>query len=123
MKETKCEAVRRELEELMLSDECSIGATQHLRDCGDCLLAIRAWKSSFSATQQQRAHLDRGRRGVPVSGEHVDRHMDASATRVLDRWNSAHSALAKSKKNFTQRISDLVALRASAHGQSIVAGV
>ena len=36
MKETKCEAVRRELEELMLSDECSIGATQHLRDCGDC---------------------------------------------------------------------------------------
>jgi hypothetical protein len=36
MKETKCEAVRRELEDLMLGDECSIGATQHLRDCGDC---------------------------------------------------------------------------------------
>ena len=36
MKETKCEAVRRELEELMLGDECSIGTTQHLRDCGDC---------------------------------------------------------------------------------------
>lgn len=36
MKEKKCEAVRRELEELMLGDECSVGATQHLRDCGDC---------------------------------------------------------------------------------------
>jgi hypothetical protein len=36
MKETKCEAVRRELEELMLGDECSVSATQHLRDCGDC---------------------------------------------------------------------------------------
>jgi hypothetical protein len=36
MKETKCEAVRRELEELMLGDECSSGATQHLRECGQC---------------------------------------------------------------------------------------
>ena len=36
MKETKCEAVRRELEELMLGDECSNGATQHLRGCGEC---------------------------------------------------------------------------------------
>lgn len=36
MKETNCEVVRRELEELMLGDECSVGATQHLRSCGDC---------------------------------------------------------------------------------------
>jgi hypothetical protein len=36
MRETKCETVRRELEELMLSDDCSMGATQHLRDCDDC---------------------------------------------------------------------------------------
>ena len=36
MKETKCEIVRRELEELKLTDECSVGATQHLRDCTDC---------------------------------------------------------------------------------------
>lgn len=36
MKDTKCEAVRRELEELMLDDECSSGATQHLRECGEC---------------------------------------------------------------------------------------
>jgi len=36
MKETKCEIVRRELEELKLTDECSVGATQHLRDCADC---------------------------------------------------------------------------------------
>jgi len=36
MKEPKCETVRHELEELMLNDECSLYATQHLRDCGDC---------------------------------------------------------------------------------------
>ena len=36
MKETKCEAVRRELEELMLGDEFSNAATQHLRECGEC---------------------------------------------------------------------------------------
>jgi hypothetical protein len=36
MRETKCETVRRELEELMLGDDCSMSATQHLRECGDC---------------------------------------------------------------------------------------
>ena len=36
MKETKCEAVRRELEELMLGDECSNVATEHVRQCGEC---------------------------------------------------------------------------------------
>lgn len=36
MRETKCEAVRRELEELMLGDECSMSTTQHLRECSDC---------------------------------------------------------------------------------------
>ena len=36
MKETKCEAVRRELEDLMLGDQCSMNATQHLRECGNC---------------------------------------------------------------------------------------
>jgi hypothetical protein len=36
MREAKCETVRRELEELMLGDECSTGAKQHLRECGDC---------------------------------------------------------------------------------------
>ena len=36
MRETKCETVRRELEELMLSEDCSMSATQHLRECGDC---------------------------------------------------------------------------------------
>ena len=36
MREAKCETVRRELEELMLGDECSTGAMQHLRECGDC---------------------------------------------------------------------------------------
>jgi hypothetical protein len=36
MKETKCEAIRRELDELMLGDECSVDATQHLRECGAC---------------------------------------------------------------------------------------
>jgi hypothetical protein len=36
MREAKCETVRRELEELMLGDECSTGATQHLRECRDC---------------------------------------------------------------------------------------
>jgi hypothetical protein len=36
MREAKCETVRRELEELMLGDECGTGVTQHLRECGDC---------------------------------------------------------------------------------------
>jgi hypothetical protein len=36
MKETKCETVRHELEELMLGEECSMHATQHLRGCSDC---------------------------------------------------------------------------------------
>jgi hypothetical protein len=36
MRETKCETVRRELEELMLDEDCSTSATQHLRECGDC---------------------------------------------------------------------------------------
>src|SRR5262245_60505825 len=36
MKETKCEAIRRELDELTLGDECSVDATQHLRECGAC---------------------------------------------------------------------------------------
>ncbi len=36
MKETKCETVRHELEELMLNEECSMHATQHLRGCSDC---------------------------------------------------------------------------------------
>lgn len=36
MKETKCEAIRRELEERMLGDECSGGTAQHLRECGEC---------------------------------------------------------------------------------------
>jgi hypothetical protein len=36
MKETKCETVRHELEELMLDEECSTHATQHLRGCRDC---------------------------------------------------------------------------------------
>jgi hypothetical protein len=36
MKETKCEVIRRELDELMLDDECSIQATQHLQECDAC---------------------------------------------------------------------------------------
>jgi hypothetical protein len=36
MRETKCETVRRELEELMLGDECNTNSTLHLRECGDC---------------------------------------------------------------------------------------
>ena len=36
MKETKCEVIRRELDELMLGQQCSINATQHLRECGEC---------------------------------------------------------------------------------------
>ena len=36
MKETKCEVIRRELDELMLDDECSVQATQHLQECGAC---------------------------------------------------------------------------------------
>lgn len=36
MRETKCETVRHELEELMLGDECSMYATQHLRECDEC---------------------------------------------------------------------------------------
>lgn len=36
MKETKCEVIRRELDELMLDNECSVQATQHLQECGAC---------------------------------------------------------------------------------------
>ena len=36
MRETKCESIRRELDELKLGDESSVAATQHLRDCGEC---------------------------------------------------------------------------------------
>ncbi|HEX3187256.1 MAG TPA: hypothetical protein VHQ94_20830, partial [Pyrinomonadaceae bacterium] len=36
MRDTKCETVRRELEELMLGDDCSMSAMQHLQECGDC---------------------------------------------------------------------------------------
>lgn len=36
MKDTKCEAIRRELDELMLGDQCSVDATQHLQECGEC---------------------------------------------------------------------------------------
>ncbi|HEU4770044.1 MAG TPA: hypothetical protein VFS77_21940 [Pyrinomonadaceae bacterium] len=36
MKERQCEVIRRELDELVLGDECSTAATQHLRDCGEC---------------------------------------------------------------------------------------
>lgn len=36
MKETKCEAIRCELDELTLGDECSVAATQHLQQCGEC---------------------------------------------------------------------------------------
>ncbi len=94
-----------------------------LRDRCDRLLAIQACESSFPSTQQQRAHLDRARRGVPVSGEHVDSYMDAGATRFLDLGNSARAAVAESQKTSPQCISDLVALRARADGKSIVTGV
>lgn len=36
MRETKCELIRRELDELTLGDDASVAATQHLRDCGEC---------------------------------------------------------------------------------------
>lgn len=36
MRDTKCELIRRELDELRLGDEGSVAATQHLRDCGEC---------------------------------------------------------------------------------------
>ena len=36
MRETKCELIRRELEELLLGDDFSVTAMQHLRDCGEC---------------------------------------------------------------------------------------
>lgn len=36
MRETKCELIRRELDDLALGDEDSVAATQHLRDCGEC---------------------------------------------------------------------------------------
>jgi len=36
MKETKCEVIRRELDELTLDDECSVEATQHLQECDAC---------------------------------------------------------------------------------------
>ncbi|HEX2270334.1 MAG TPA: hypothetical protein VHH35_12390 [Pyrinomonadaceae bacterium] len=36
MRETKCELIRRELDELTLGHQGSVAATQHLRDCGEC---------------------------------------------------------------------------------------
>ena len=36
MKETKCEAIRRELDELILGEQCSVEAKQHLQECGEC---------------------------------------------------------------------------------------
>ena len=36
MKDTRCELVRRELEELMLNDEFSANAAEHLQACADC---------------------------------------------------------------------------------------
>lgn len=36
MRETKCELIRRELDELMLGDDFSVTTMQHLRDCGEC---------------------------------------------------------------------------------------
>ncbi len=36
MKERECEAIRRELDELKLGDECSVSTTRHLRQCGEC---------------------------------------------------------------------------------------
>ena len=36
MRETKCELIRRELDELMLGDDFSVTTRQHLRDCGEC---------------------------------------------------------------------------------------
>jgi hypothetical protein len=36
MRDTKCELIRRELDELRLGDEAGVVARQHLRDCGEC---------------------------------------------------------------------------------------
>ena len=36
MKDTRCELVRRELEELTLNEEFSAGAAEHLQTCADC---------------------------------------------------------------------------------------
>ena len=36
MKETKCAAIRRELDELILGEQCSVEAKQHLQECGEC---------------------------------------------------------------------------------------
>ena len=36
MRKNNCEVVRRELDELMLGEACSSGATQHLRECASC---------------------------------------------------------------------------------------
>ena len=36
MRKNNCEVVRRELDELMVGEACSAGATQHLRDCASC---------------------------------------------------------------------------------------
>jgi hypothetical protein len=36
MRDTKCETVRHELEELPLSDDCSMYATKHLSECEEC---------------------------------------------------------------------------------------
>ncbi len=36
MRKTNCEVIRRELDELVLGDECSVTAVAHLRECFDC---------------------------------------------------------------------------------------
>lgn len=36
MRKTNCEAIRRELDELLLGDESSASAVEHLRECPDC---------------------------------------------------------------------------------------
>ena len=36
MRKNNCEVIRRELDELMLGEACSAGATQHLRECASC---------------------------------------------------------------------------------------
>jgi hypothetical protein len=36
MRKNNCELIRRELDELMLAEECSTAATEHLRECVEC---------------------------------------------------------------------------------------
>jgi len=36
MKERQCELIRRELDELMLNEDLSAAAAEHLRDCASC---------------------------------------------------------------------------------------